>query len=101
MEENQYRQYRTSGNRHQTYFYKGYEHLRHYSIVEPNQELPVKEVVEQAKVTETPEKLQEMIEAALLQRILIVEDNDELRSYLATSLAGAYTIQACSNGKKH
>ena len=81
-------------------FYKGYEHLRHYSIVEPNQELPVKEVVEQAKVTETPEKLQEMIEAALLQRILIVEDNDELRSYLATSLAGAYTIQACSNGKE-
>ena len=41
-----------------------------------------------------------MIEAALLQRILIVEDNDELRSYLATSLAGAYTIQACSNGKE-
>lgn len=81
-------------------FYKGYEHLRHYSIVEPNQELPAKEVVEQAKVTETPEKLQEMIEAALLQRILIVEDNDELRSYLATSLAGAYTIQACSNGKE-
>ena len=73
-------------------FYKGYEHLRHYSIVEPNQELPAKEVVEQAKVTETPEKLQEMIEAALLQRILIVEDNKDMREYLHTILSPYYHL---------
>lgn len=82
-------------------FYKGYEHLRHYSIVEPNQELPAKEVVEQAKVTETPEKLQEMIEAALLQRILIVEDNDELRSYLATHLQELIPYKLAATEKKH
>ena len=81
-------------------FHKGYEHLHHYSIVEPNQELPVKEVIEQKTAAETPEELEEMIGVALLQRVLIVEDNDELRSYLTTSLSGAYTVQACSNGKE-
>ena len=81
-------------------FHKGYEHLHHYSIVEPNQELPVKEVIEQETAAETPEELEEMIGVALLQRVLIVEDNDELRSYLTTSLSGAYTVQACSNGKE-
>lgn len=34
------------------------------------------------------------------QRILIVEDNDELRNYLSQTLSGDYTIQACSNGKE-
>lgn len=81
-------------------FHKGYEHLHHYSIVEPNQELPVKEVIGQETAAETPEELEEMIGVALLQRVLIVEDNDELRSYLTTSLSGAYTVQACSNGKE-
>ena len=81
-------------------FYKGYEHLRHYSIVEPNQELPVKEVVEQAKVTETPEKLQEMIEAALLQRILIVEDNDELRLYMRRIFEPVYRVVDKSNAQE-
>lgn len=81
-------------------FHKGYEHLHHYSIVEPNQELPVKEVIEQETAAETPEELEEMIGVALLQRVLIVEDNDELRNYLTTSLSGAYTVQACSNGKE-
>lgn len=35
-----------------------------------------------------------------LQRLLIVEDNDELRNYLAHTLSDDYTIQTCSNGKK-
>lgn len=34
------------------------------------------------------------------QRILIVEDNDELRNYLTQSLLEEYTVQACSNGKE-
>lgn len=34
------------------------------------------------------------------QRILIVEDNDELRNYLSQTLSGDYTIQVCSNGKE-
>lgn len=34
------------------------------------------------------------------QRLLIVEDNDELRNYLGHTLADMYTIQMCSNGKE-
>lgn len=34
------------------------------------------------------------------QRLLIVEDNDELRSYLGHTLSDKYTIQTCSNGKE-
>ena len=34
------------------------------------------------------------------QRILIVEDNDELRTYLSQTLSDDYTIQVCSNGKE-
>lgn len=35
-----------------------------------------------------------------LQRILIVEDNDELRSYLISLLSPSYNVQACGNGKE-
>lgn len=34
------------------------------------------------------------------QRILIVEDNDELRNYLNHTLSDKYTAQACRNGKE-
>lgn len=34
------------------------------------------------------------------QRILIVEDNDELRSYLSQTLTEEYTVQTCGNGKE-
>lgn len=34
------------------------------------------------------------------QRILIVEDNDELRSYLSNTLANDYIVQVCCNGKE-
>lgn len=33
------------------------------------------------------------------QRILIVEDNDELRNYLKHTLSDNYTVQTCCNGK--
>ena len=33
------------------------------------------------------------------KRILIVEDNDELREYLRRTLAENYHVQVCSNGK--
>ena len=33
------------------------------------------------------------------QRILIVEDNDELRTYLKNTLSEVYIIQTCENGK--
>ncbi len=34
------------------------------------------------------------------QRILIVEDNDELRNYLKQTLAETYIVQTCENGKE-
>lgn len=34
------------------------------------------------------------------RRILIAEDNDELRSYLLQTLSDDYTVQTCSNGKE-
>ncbi len=39
-------------------------------------------------------------EKAGRQRILIVEDNDELRHYLSHTLSDDYTVQVCSNGKE-
>lgn len=35
----------------------------------------------------------------VLQRILVVEDNDDLRNYLVDMLQGTYNIQACPNGR--
>ena len=35
-----------------------------------------------------------------LQRILIVEDNDDLRNYLVDMLRTGYNIQSCPNGKE-
>ncbi|MDR0988443.1 MAG: response regulator [Prevotellaceae bacterium] len=32
-------------------------------------------------------------------RILLVEDNDDLRNYLLNTLSDSYTVQACENGK--
>lgn len=34
------------------------------------------------------------------QRVLVVEDNDELRSYLVSLLSPLYNVQACGNGKE-
>lgn len=42
---------------------------------------------------------QQTLEAEERQKILIVEDNDELRNYLRNSLSEEYNIQICSNGK--
>lgn len=50
----------------------------------------------QANIYENAQKQQNQN----LQRILIVEDNDELRNYLAHTLSERYTIQTCCNGKE-
>lgn len=34
------------------------------------------------------------------QRILVVEDNDELRTYLVNTLSSLYDVQSCGNGKE-
>ena len=47
-----------------------------------------------------PAKTTATIDNPNLQRILVVEDNDELRSYLVSSLSSIYNVQACANGKE-
>lgn len=42
---------------------------------------------------------QQTLNTENFQKILIVEDNDELREYLRCTLSEAYHIQVCSNGK--
>lgn len=53
--------------------------------------LPAPEIYENTQKKEKKEKS---------QRILIVEDNDELRNYLSQTLSEDYLIQVCSNGKE-
>ena len=47
-----------------------------------------------------PAKATATIDNPNSQRILVVEDNDELRSYLVSSLSSIYNVQACANGKE-
>ena len=56
--------------------------------------LPAPEIYENTPKKEKKEKKEKS------QRILIVEDNDELRNYLSQTLSEDYLIQVCSNGKE-
>ena len=47
-----------------------------------------------------PAKTTATIDNPNLRRILVVEDNDELRSYLVSSLSSMYHVQACGNGRE-
>ena len=47
-----------------------------------------------------PAKATATIDNPNSRRILVVEDNDELRSYLVSSLSSIYNVQACANGKE-
>jgi DNA-binding response OmpR family regulator len=56
--------------------------------------LPAPEIYENTQKEEKKEKKEKS------QRILIVEDNDELRNYLSQTLSEDHLIQVCSNGKE-
>lgn len=47
-----------------------------------------------------PAKTTVIVDNPNSRRILVVEDNDELRSYLVSSLSSIYNVQACANGKE-
>ena len=78
-------------------FPKSNKHFQNAGLIPPAKPLEQTPELTVPNISATPVNT---VETTNSQRILIVEDNDELRSYLATSLAGAYTIQACSNGKE-
>lgn len=64
------------------------------------------DIVQDVQATYTTSSYPDIYEKALIQhnnsfqRLLIVEDNDDLRHYLGNSLSNMYTIQMCSNGKE-
>lgn len=80
-------------------FPKKREHFRKFILVEPNMDIKDRQVVDIA-VEKHPEVSPVTANDNASQRILIVEDNDELRTYLMDSLSDAYKIRACSNGKE-
>jgi len=80
-------------------FLKGREHLRKCIQIEPDLEMKKGSMGEIA-VADHSEKSSEIVDNGALSRILIVEDNDELRTYLIDSLSDIYNVQACCNGKE-
>lgn len=76
-------------------FPKGYNHFRRAHLAGPFQK---NQATEEFNITpiidQTPVKLN-----TTGKKILIVEDNDELRSYLSQTLSEEYQVQACENGK--
>jgi signal transduction histidine kinase/DNA-binding response OmpR family regulator len=47
-----------------------------------------------------PPPIRSAVDGTTQSRILVVEDNDELRAYLLNTLSETYTVQVCSNGKE-
>lgn len=62
-----------------------------------NGRIPVSNM--QSPVDIYEETKQQTLHADKQQKILIVEDNDELREYLRRSLSEEYNVQVCGNGK--
>ena len=77
-------------------FPKGNKHFHHSNLIEPEKPRRQEAELDAPVISETPV----MANDEDLQRILIVEDNDELRAYLVNSLSPMYNVQACSNGKE-
>ena len=79
-------------------FPKGNTHLHKAKFISPKEE---EECLEATISGETP-NLSIMKSAQMnnsSQRVLIVEDNDDLRNYLMNMLRTSYDIQSCPNGK--
>ncbi|WP_294555305.1 two-component regulator propeller domain-containing protein [uncultured Bacteroides sp.] len=72
------------------------------SLQKPNQKPAPEPALETPELT-APATFKSIANAANnadLQRILVVEDNDELRSYLVNLLSPLYNVQTCVNGKE-
>ena len=78
-------------------FPKGNKHFRKASIISatPERSISMPEVVTPALSAVEPKQSD-----ASSRRILIVEDNDDLRIYLVNTLGEDYLVQSCHNGKE-
>lgn len=99
----------TSGSRFVIRIPMGAAHLRSDELeagessmkIEP---VPLKPRVHPEVLSEVPEDLQaeeeKTVKAKTNQKVLIVEDEEEIRTYLKNELADEYRIQTCVNGKE-
>ena len=78
-------------------FPKGNKHFHKATITPQTPEHPatVPEVISPFSPSVTPKQ-----NPASSQRILVVEDNDDLRIYLTNTLGEDYQVQSCLNGKE-
>lgn len=76
-------------------FPKGYNHFKRAHLALPfNKSNPNEEFIMAPVIETTPLKIN-----TGGKKILVVEDNDELRNYLAQTLSEEYHVQTCENGK--
>ena len=79
-------------------FPKGNSHLHKAKFISPKLPDERPETIIPGSISDLPAMEISQINSSL-QRILIVEDNDDLRNYLVDILKTSYNIQACPNGK--
>ena len=82
----------------QVTFPKGNSHLHKAKFISPKTPDECSEIIIPDSASEQP-SIETSQANGSLQRILIVEDNDDLRNYLADMFRTGYNIQSCSNGK--
>ena len=78
-------------------FPKSNKHFQNAGLIPPAKPLEQTPELTVPNISATPVNT---VETTNSQRILIVEDNDELRSYLISSLSSMYHVQACGNGRE-
>ena len=79
-------------------FPKGNSHLHKAKFISPKLPDERPETIIPGSISDLPAMEISQINSSL-QRVLIVEDNDDLRNYLVDMLKTSYNIQACPNGK--
>ena len=81
-------------------FPKGNSHLHKAKFISPKTLDEHPETIIPSKDTSEAPFMEISQENSSLQRILIVEDNDDLRNYLVDMFKAGYNIQSCPNGKE-
>ena len=80
-------------------FPKGNTHLRKAKFISPKTPNECSETIVSGGTSELPSTEISQVNDSL-QRILIVEDNDDLRNYLIDMFKTGYNVQSCPNGKE-
>ena len=84
----------------QVTFPKGNSHLHKAKFISPKTPDEYSETIMPGGTSEPTPSRETPQTSSSLQRILIVEDNDDLRNYLVDMFKTGYNAQSCSNGKE-